>query len=178
MYDTESNANRVYQNNITNNQNNGVLVDGSYFNAADNIISNNNLIGKRDSGVHMLAASSSSAYGNTIKNSSIGIQLGNGAEGCNATSNVIANCSIGIQLGYLAEGCNATSNVIANCSYGVKVDTSSGHTISGNVITNISQNGIDLYDSSNNAVFANNVTNCYNGIWISKCFRSTFWATR
>ena len=31
-----------------------------------------------------------------------------------------------------------------------------------------------MYDSSNNAVFANNVTNCYNGIWISKCFRSTF----
>ena len=131
----------IYGNNITNN-NCGISIRES---SDYNIISENTITNNTYAGVCIWSSSN-----NTV------------------SENYVTNCRYGIEL-YWATNNNILGNNVSKNTVGIEICSfSSSNNIFGNKITANDPSGISLYVSGkNNIIYMNNLTNNYNGIYLS-----------
>jgi len=115
-------------------------------------------------GIYLYDSSNNSIFGNNITNNGYGIYLGN-ADDSEIHGNTITNNTLpgvggyGIGLWNDCDGNRISGNTISDNGYGIGVGSGSdGNTISGNTVSHNSWGwGINLYQSSNNTVYHNNI---------------------
>ena len=125
---TTSNGNTLFQNTISGNSKNGLVINGN----------NNSLNGNSITGNSGLGLSDSASTGNQIINNTIGTNTLGGIYLNNSTVNLSGN------------------TVSGNLSFGITLSASSGNTLSGNTISGNSSNGL-IISGDNNSLDNNNV---------------------
>jgi len=118
-------------------------------------------------GIHV-SSSYNTINRNIISSSFCGILWLEELSNNNISYNTIENNYYdGITIGYSSNNTIVGNNITNNTYYGIDFGYSSDATIAGNTITNhTSYGGIQLYDSSDNAVFDNKINENYRGIHI------------
>ncbi|MBI5460142.1 right-handed parallel beta-helix repeat-containing protein [Methanobacterium sp.] len=172
IYVYYSNSTRITGNNVTNNTANGIF---SYY-SNNNLISGNNIKNGLN-GIYTDHSNNNTISGNAISNSFKGIRIDN-----SNNSNIIGNtATYNIQTGIFLNNstCTIRSNNIKNNGQngtvygGIIVGYSNNTIISGNNVTNNTENGILIYNSNNNTLSGNNVTNNIEGINLQNAMNNT-----
>jgi len=175
----QTNNARITNNNIANNNFDGIYVYSS-FNCT---VSANNITNNYD-GIDLYNSRSISIFGNNITASSYaGIYIDATWESTISENNISENLN-GIYLRsshiYLRSSDITISgnNITANSNYGIYLDDSWYSTIDGNNITN-NQYGIYLYDSPSNGIYinsvhGNNIANNQYGVYLDDSIFNIF----
>jgi len=153
-----SSQNIITNNNISSNNEYGILLDCSSNNSiTDNIISNN------DDGIYLRYSSNNRITDNNISNNWDGICLRHSSNNNCITDNIISsNNGEGIELGYLSNNNSITDNNISNNGYGIYLRYSSNNSIYlNNFIDN--RDNVCSYDSANIWNSTEEITYTYNG---------------
>ncbi len=161
-----SNANTISGNNITNNVNEGIVLD---FSSNDNNVYGNTITNNRV-GIGGWNSSTNSIYGNDITNNEVGVGLIYFSNNNSIYGNDITNNENGIVFEQCLDNSIYENNIIANDYDSIGLyESSLNNTIYENNIRDSNDSGITLVNSNTNNVYGNNITNNYKGvkIWFS-----------
>jgi parallel beta-helix repeat protein len=161
-----SNANTISGNNITNNVNEGIVLD---FSSNDNNVYGNTITNNRV-GIGGWNSSTNSIYGNDITNNEGGVGLIYFSNNNSVYGNNITNNENGIVFEQCLDNSIYENNIRANDYDSIGLyESSLNNTIYENNIRDSNDSGITLVNSNTNNVYENNITNNHKGvkIWFS-----------
>ena len=195
IYLYSSSNNNVSGNNVTANNNHGIVLDSSSNNIAsgnnvtangncgiwlygslNNVVSRNNVTANSGYGILLDSSSNNTVSGNNAtENNFTGIWLASSSNNNTVSGNAAtANSEYGILLAYSSNNNTISENNATNSLYGIALTSSSNNTVSRNTATANNYTGVYVYSSSSNTFSGNIVTNSNLGISISSSSDNTF----
>lgn len=151
----------IIQNSVLNNSVNGIDLD--YAN--NGLIQNNTLSFHGQHGITYYSSDNITIHHNTFVNNYRGIRISSFCENVIITNNIISNTvDYNIYVSYSYD-VRISHNLIDYGQIGISLYECNGFNITDNIVTDIVNEGIELYDSDNNNIVSNNIlTNNLYGI--------------
>jgi parallel beta-helix repeat protein len=167
---TNSSANNISGNNMTNNNDYGLCLSLS----SGNTVLENNITSSKQCGIMLTSSSGNLISGNGITDDWQGVFLESSSSYNTISGNrLTANNEWGIYLDSSSNHDTIADNSITDGKNGVTLDSTSGSSVTDNNIST-SIDGIDLYSSSNNTISHDNITaNIDPGIWLDNSSSNT-----
>ncbi|MFO7792887.1 MAG: NosD domain-containing protein [Candidatus Saliniplasma sp.] len=149
-----SSNNTIEGNDISQNQVNGILIEGGIYN---NI--NNNTISDNDEGAVLFNTEENNLGHNTITDNRFGISLVENSEKNNISANTIEGSQKGITLQH-SDGNILEENSVSEGSIGISITSSSRNHINGNIIEGSEDGGIVLTSTFSTVISSNSMEEC------------------
>ena len=146
---------RVYDNNVSSNDQMGIYLENSHNNTIVNNSAENN-IGIQGGGIHLSLSSNNTVSNNSVSGNAYGIYLGYSDNNTVTGNNASTNWDYGVFLQNAARNTISNNTFYDNWGRGVLVQNSENNTIKANtVLANLW--GISLDSSGNNSIANNSV---------------------
>jgi parallel beta-helix repeat protein len=149
-----SDYNRIVNNSIYNNEEDGIDLESSDYNT----IANNRVFNNSDDGIDLDNSFNNTIINNTVKmNAYNGIELDDSGYNTIANNNVFNNSDDGMDIDNSCNNMLINNTVMINRYTGIDLDYSDHNTIANNSVFNNHADGIYLSDSSSNTIINNTV---------------------